>query len=189
MPPPVIDQSRSSPGSLATRPLAGPVTLRHHKPIEPKFTLLDFTKQTMRTPASIGAIAPSSRSVAKSVVALANLNKARTVVELGSGTGVFTEQIINNLVADTTFFALELNQVFVQATKTRCPQAQVYHDTAQSIRQYLNKHDVDQCDCIVSSLPWTIFEPIDQDILLEMLSSVLAPGGCFISIVLSLIHI
>ena len=183
MPPPVIDQSRSSPGSLATRPLAGPVTLRHHKPIEPKFTLLDFTKQTMRTPASIGAIAPSSRSVAKSVVALANLNKAKTVVELGSGTGVFTEQIIDNLGVDTTFFALELNQVFVQATKTRCPQVQVYHDTAQSIRQYLNKHDVDQCDCIVSSLPWTMFEPIDQDILLEMLSSVLAPGGCFVSIV------
>ncbi len=183
MPPPVIDQSPSSPGSLATRPLAGPVTLRHHKPIEPKFTLLDFAKQTMRTPASIGAIAPSSRSVAKSVVALANLNKAKTVVELGSGTGVFTEQIINNLAVDSTFFALELNQVFVQATKSRCPQAQVYHDTAQSIRKYLNKHDVDQCDCIVSSLPWTMFEPFDQDILLEMLSSVLAPGGCFVSIV------
>ena len=62
MPPPVIDQSRSSQGPLATEPLA---TLRHHKLIEPKFTLLDFTKQTMRTPASIGAIAPSSRSVAQ----------------------------------------------------------------------------------------------------------------------------
>jgi len=105
------------------------------------------------------------------------------VVELGPGTGVFTEQIVNKLGSNSTFFALELNKVFVKATKNRCPQAEVYHDTAQSIKHYLNKHNVDQCDCIVSSLPWTIFEPDDQNILLETLSSVLAPGGSFVSIV------
>lgn len=183
MPPPVIDHSQSAPGSLATRSLPGQTTCRQPASITRKFSLLDFTRQTLKTPASIGAIAPSSKYVAKSVVSLANLDQARTVVELGPGTGVFTEQIVSMLGRDTTFFALELNQVFVQATKKRCPQAQVYHDTAQSIEQYLNKHDVDQCDCIVSSLPWTIFDPVEQDRLLEMLSSVLAPGGCFVSIV------
>ncbi len=181
MPPPVIDQSRTAPGSITHRPLAGQSKVRQK--IEPKFNLLDFARQTMKTPGSIGAIAPSSKYVANSVMSLANLDNAKTVVELGPGTGVFTEQIIKKIGSDTTFFALELNKVFVQATKDRCPQAEVYHDTAQSIRHYLNKHEADHCDCIVSSLPWTIFDPEDQNILLETLSSVLAPGGSFVSIV------
>jgi len=181
MPPPVIDQSQSAPGSITPRPLTGQTITRSK--IEPKFKLLDFARQTLKSPASIGAIAPSSKYVANSVMSLANLEDAKTVVELGPGTGVFTEQIVSRLDSDTTFFALELNKVFVNATKDRCPQAEVYHDTAQSIRHYLNKHDVDQCDCIVSSLPWTIFDPIEQNVLLEILSSVLAPGGSFVSIV------
>ena len=181
MPPPVVDQSRSAPGTLAPNPLTRQSMGRCV--IRPKFNLLDFAKQTLKTPTSIGAIAPSSRHVANTVVSLANLHTAKTVVELGPGSGVFTEQIVSRLDTDSVFFAVELNQVFVQATRNRCPKAQVYHDTAQSIKKYLNKHNVDSCDCIVSSLPWTIFEPAQQDALLDTLSSVLAPGGCFVSIV------
>jgi len=183
MPPPVIDQSQTAAGSLGSRPLQAQATPIRTPLKTPRFNLLDFARQTLKTPASIGAIAPSSRFVANSVISLANIEAAKTVVELGPGNGVFTEQIIKKLGSNTTFFALELNQVFVQATKDRCPQAQVYHDTAQSIIRYLHKHDVDQCDRIVSSLPWTIFEPADQDMLLDTLSSVLAPGGYFVSIV------
>jgi phospholipid N-methyltransferase len=137
----------------------------------------------LKSPNSTGAIAPSSRFVANSVVSLANLESAKTVVELGPGTGVFTEQIFNRLNPDSTFFALELNDAFVQATRDRCPQAEVFHDTAMSIGHYLSMYDAEQCDCIISSLPWTIFEPADQDRLLQTLSSVLAPGGRFVSIV------
>jgi len=179
MPPPVIDQSQSAQHSLAPRPLSRPPV----HPLQPKFNIVDFTKQTLKTPASVGAIAPSSRFLADKVVNLANLHAAKTVVELGPGTGVFTEKIISKLNTDTTFFAIELNQVFVQATRDRCPNAQVYHDTAQSIKEYLHKYNLDSCDSIISSLPWTIFEPAQQHMMLDTLSSVLAPGGCFISIV------
>ena len=181
MPPPVIDQPQTTPGSITPTRLPGQPNIRSK--IEPKFNLLDFARQTIKTPTSIGAIAPSSKYVANNVVSLANLEGADTVVELGPGTGVFTEQIVSRLDSSSTFFALELNKVFVKATKARCPQAEVYHDTAQSIRHYLNQHNVDQCDCIISSLPWTIFNPAEQNTLLETLSSVLAPGGNFLSIV------
>lgn len=193
MPPPVVDQSQTAAGSLSPRALAHPAMARQRTTVqrasrrparaESRFNLLDFARQTIKTPATIGAIAPSSKYVARRVVSVANLTAAKTVVELGSGTGVFTEQIVQKLRGDSTFFALELNQAFVQATKNRCPEVPVYHDSAQSIENYLHQHGTSHCDCIISSLPWTIFEPAEQEKLLQTLSSTLAPGGCFVSIV------
>ena len=117
------------------------------------------------------------------VIDLANLSDACTVVELGPGTGVFTEQIQKQLAKDATFFALELNKSFVEATKKRCPEATVYHDSAEQLQKYLLKHNHQRCDRIICSLPWTIFENAEQDRLLDTIATALKPGGKFISIV------
>ncbi len=152
-------------------------------PSEKKFRLINFAKESLKRPSLTGAIAPSSSFVAKRVVELANLNDAKTVVELGPGTGVFTEQIIRTISPDTNFFAIEVNEAFVDATRNRCPQARVYHDSAARLSHYLNANSYGLCDCIVTSLPWTIFDAPEQDQLLEAISACLKPGGRFISIV------
>lgn len=181
MPPPVIEPSQTAPGAIA--PSAGRAAIRRRPAVKPTFNLINFARQTLKQPTSTGAIAPSSRFVANSVIAHANLDAAQSVVELGPGTGVFTEQIEKQLRGEATFFALELNPAFVRATRNRCPYTTVYHDSAHNIERYLNRHNLSQCDCIISSLPWTIFDPAEQDRLLRILSEVLAPGGRFVSIV------
>lgn len=148
-----------------------------------KFSYSDFAKQLASAPGTIGAIAPSSASLARKVVQQTNLNTAKTVVELGPGTGVFTEQIIRNLSADALFFSIELNQAFVAATKDRCPSARVYHDAASSLPQWLEKNNRSHADCIVSSLPWTLFDDVAQDEILMAIKESLAPGGVFVSII------
>ena len=148
-----------------------------------KFKLLNFARESIREPASTGAVAPSSRFVVEKVIDLADLSSAGTVVELGPGTGVFTARIQRQLKQDATFFALELNKSFVDATRKRCPSATVYHDSAEQLQKYLLKHNHQQCDRIICSLPWTIFENAEQDRLLDTIASSLKPGGKFIFIV------
>ncbi len=148
-----------------------------------RFSYADFAKQLAQEPLSTGAIAPSSQLLARQVVQQAALSEAKTVVELGPGTGVFTEQIIKRLSHDASFFAIELNPTFVEATKNRCPTARVYHDAATSLPEYLQKNDRLHADCIVSSLPWTIFDEEEQDQILNAISDSLKPGGVFISII------
>lgn len=137
----------------------------------------------LQRPQTTGAIAPSSRIVADAVTHLIDFDSARTVVELGPGTGVFTEQLLPNLHSDTTFFALEINPTFAEATRKRCPHARVYTDSAASIPSYLRANHRDSADYIVSSLPWTIFDETEQLQLMETVADSLAPGGVFISIV------
>ena len=126
-----------------------------------------FLKQFIKHPRKTGAIAASSKHLARKIVATASLPRARVVVELGPGTGVFTELILQHLPRGAVFFALELNSGFVAETRKRCPSATVYHDSAAHIKKYLRQHGAEQCDCIISSLPWGVFEKRLQIELLE----------------------
>ena len=164
---------------------------------------LEVIRQFALQPLSTGAVAPSSRTLATRLTGMVDLYNAQTVVELGPGTGVFTEEIQKNISRQTDFFALEVNPAFVAATKQRCPGVKVYQDEARNLPVYLrdtrqvNETDTlpeqnpdetsptsnGRADCIISSLPWTIFNEAEQDTLLDTISASLRKGGTFISIV------
>ena len=95
-----------------------------------KFSIFEYLRQFLVYPRRTGAIAPSCEEISDLITDTAQLHKAKTVIELGSGTGVFTEKILDKISGDTTFFALEINPKFVEATKERCPDAIVYLDSA-----------------------------------------------------------
>lgn len=147
------------------------------------FSHAAFAKQFARQPLSTGAIAPSSKRLARHVAQLAYLEKAETVVELGPGTGVFTEQITHLLSDKSLFFAIELNKNFVHATNRRCPHVSVYHDEAASLPVYLQQNNRTYADRVICSLPWTIFDEYEQDNVLTTITDSLKPGGVFISII------
>lgn len=140
-----------------------------------------FIKQFIKQPGKTGAIAASSRHLVKLMMDTADIESAKAVVELGPGTGVFTQEILKRLRKDAIFFALELNQEFVTETRRRCPHAIVYHDSAAHIGKYLRQHGTDKCDCIISSLPWSAFDRKLQAELLTAAVDSLAPGGEFLT--------
>ena len=136
-----------------------------------------YIKQFLRDPKSTGSIAPSNEELSELVTETARLGEMGTVVELGSGTGVFTEKILEKKNPETLFFAIEINPEFCEATKSRCPSATVYKDSAENMKKYLEQHGKDSCDCIISSLPWAVFDHGTQDRLLDVIWDVLRPGG------------
>ena len=137
--------------------------------------------QFVRKPMSVGAVAPSSWRLAELITDVAELGRASTVVEFGPGTGAFTEVILRKMQPGTTFFAIEANESFAAATRTRCPGAQVVHGSAASVRAHLESCGHASCDCIVSGLPFASFSPVLQDEILAAVVDVLAPGGRFVT--------
>lgn len=129
-----------------------------------------------------GAVSSCSEEVAKVLTQRANLANSKTVVELGSGTGAITKKLVEQLSHDTLFFALELSDHFVEETKKCCPGANVYHDSAENVKKYLKQHGKDTCDCIISTLPWTLFDKELQARILDALFDVLPPGGEFLTV-------
>ena len=142
---------------------------------------IKFLTQFLIHPTKIGAIAPSNNKLCDMITDMAELSQISSVIEFGSGTGVITEKIVNKISDDTTFFAMEINETLVDATKKRCPDATVYQSSASNAKKYLEMHGEQGCDRIISSLPWSTFNDELQDDLMETIMDVLNPGGKFLT--------
>jgi phospholipid N-methyltransferase len=111
----------------------------------------------------------------------ARLVDATTVLELGPGTGIVTERILEELPAGARFLALEINPAFAAATRRRCPGAQVEVDDAANARRHLETMGQTHFDAVLSGLPWASFTAPHQDRLLGAIHDVLRPGGRFVT--------
>ncbi|MBI5002271.1 methyltransferase domain-containing protein [Candidatus Woesearchaeota archaeon] len=142
---------------------------------------LTFLKQSLTEPKKIGAITESSEELAEKIISIAELENVDTIVELGPGTGIFTEKIAESISPSTLFFALEVNEAFVEKTKERCPNTIIYNAGAEEICTYLSLHNKNSCDCIISSLPFASFDEETQDAIFKAIDNALAPNGQFIT--------
>jgi len=142
---------------------------------------LQFLKQFVLHPTRTGALLASSDGLAKLITDSAELEDTEVVVEFGSGSGVFTERIVQKMPESGTFFAIESNKNFVEATRARCPNVKVYHGSAANARKYLQEHGRTQCDCIICGLPWASFKQDLQDELLDVILGILKPNGRFLT--------
>ena len=140
---------------------------------------LQFFGAFLRQPGHVGAVLPSSPSLARALVAGCDLQRARLVVELGPGTGVVTKSILNRLGHGTRFFALELDEKSVRNLRRRFPGVAVYHDSAEHIRRYLKRHGQARTDCIISGLPWAAMSLRLQHRIMKQVHAALTPQGVF----------
>ena len=74
--------------------------------------LITFLNEFIKHPKHTGAIAPSSKILAKKMVDVIDFNRAKCIVELGPGTGAFTKEIIRERRRRQYFFLLKLMKYF-----------------------------------------------------------------------------
>jgi phospholipid N-methyltransferase len=103
---------------------------------------------------STAAVAPSSRFLAREMVRPLPLASAKTVVELGPGTGVMTEALLEMLPADAMVLAFEVSGTFVQhlRQKIRDPRLNVVHAGAETAGDELRRRGITRVDAALSSL-------------------------------------
>ncbi len=121
----------------------------------------------LKEPATVGALIPSSRILARAMLDLVDLKSARTVVELGPGTGAITGPILDRMDSSGLLLAMELNQQHVEQLRRQYPRAKVFSDSAQQLPKYLRRHRVSSADIIISGLPWTNMPLAVQEEILD----------------------
>jgi phospholipid N-methyltransferase len=110
-------------------------------------------------PRRVGAVWPTSRWAVQDLLDMGDLSGARTVVEFGVGTGVYTEEILKRLHPEGTFLAFEIEPDLASAVAARLkdPRLHVIY--------------------IVSSVPFTSLPADVRQNLLEAARGALAPDG------------
>ncbi|HLL38412.1 MAG TPA: methyltransferase domain-containing protein [Rubrobacteraceae bacterium] len=140
-----------------------------------------FFRSFLANPRQVGAILPTSRRAVRDMLDMADFARARTVVELGAGTGVYTEEVLKRLHPDARFFAFEVDSDLIATLNERVEDRRLHvvNDSAENVGAYL---DDDKVDIIVSGLPFTSLpEPVKRNIFVEM-SRVLSPDGVMVAI-------
>ena len=127
----------------------------------------------------IGAIAPSSRRLAESMIPPVNLKSAQVVVELGAGTGAVTHPLRQRVGHRTNLIVLELHHGAADKLRQRFRDLQIISDSAENLRHHLNRLGHRSADCIISGLPWGSMSGDLQDRILEAVLVSLKPGGVF----------
>lgn len=138
-----------------------------------------FLGQFLRSPATVGAFAPSSQRLAAAVCAPVPERGEPTVVELGPGTGPFTAEIQRRLGGRGHHLAVELNERMAGLLAERFPAVDVVQGDAAELPRLLADRGLGQADVVVSGLPWAAFPRALQHALLGAVTSVMSHAGAF----------
>ena len=145
---------------------------------------LKFMFQYISKPRTVGAILPSSKYLAKKMVAQVDFDKISNIFEFGPGTGVFTDEILKKRKPETKLFLLERNPDFAKQLVKKYENTQyvtVINDTADQIGKYLGMYSIPKADCIISGLPFASLPPEISENILKESKKHLANGGKFIT--------
>jgi len=107
---------------------------------------------------------------------MGDLHRARTIVEFGIGTGVYTEEVLKRLNPDAVFLAFEIDPNLASAVAARLKDTRlrVINDSAENVEAYLEGA---KADIIVSSLPFTSLPAGVRRNILDAARRALAPAG------------
>ncbi|PEA52849.1 SAM-dependent methyltransferase [Bacillus pseudomycoides] len=153
--------------------------------------LFTFLMEFIKHPKHIGAIAPSSKILAKKMVDAIDFRNAKYIVELGAGTGVFTREIMKRKQKHTMFILIEINEVFVRDLQKQFggdPSVFVIHGSAENMQTYMRKLQIDEVDYVLSGLPFTSLPMEVSSRILSNVAEVLQAQGEFITFQYSLVR-
>lgn len=131
---------------------------------------------------------PSSRFLAAKMLNHIPIKEAKVVVELGPGTGVFTEKILKMLGQNTQFIVIELNDDFFNSLQSKLhhPNLHLRHGSADQIGKYLKELGFEKADLIISSLPLANFPSELRKNVIETAKNCLDDQGKFVQFQYSL---
>ncbi|HSY54731.1 MAG TPA: methyltransferase domain-containing protein [Opitutaceae bacterium] len=155
------------PASSANTPAPSPAEYWH------------FISAFLRRPMTVGAVAPSSPALARAMVPPVDLKSAQIVVELGAGTGAITHAIRQRIGHATELAAFELHPDATECLRKKFPGIHVIHDTAENLRQHLDRLGHRHADSIISGLPWSTMSDQLQGRILDAVLASLHPEGVF----------
>jgi phosphatidylethanolamine/phosphatidyl-N-methylethanolamine N-methyltransferase len=136
-----------------------------------------FWRRYLRRPLGIGAIAPSSGSLARAMVVALAPAPSETVVELGPGTGVFTHALLEAGVDRERLILFEFDSEFARHLRMILPGVEVIEADARKLPDILHRRGLSGTPKLLSGLPLrSMPDPVRNEIGRAMRAALL-PGG------------
>lgn len=155
---------------------------RMNETVQQVSDLRAFAGVALRRQGVVGAVAPSSRSLARALTAVVPTTGPAVVVELGPGTGAISEAIRERLAPGSRQLAVEVDPGMVAHLRRARPWLDVLQGDAARLGALLGERGVSRVDAVVSTLPWTLFPEDVQESILGEVGRVLRPTGAFTTV-------
>ena len=116
-----------------------------------------FLVNFIRHPLRNASVVPSSRVASRRMFTGVDLSSLRYVVELGPGTGVFTQELYERLHPDAQVLVIELDAGYVAALKSRFgDRFDIVQASAADLKALLRSRNWPSVDLVVSGLPFVL---------------------------------
>lgn len=139
---------------------------------------LRFIRSWLEQPLATGAVAPSSKALARTMAGYVDCRLDGPVVELGSGTGAVTEALVEHGVEVSRLVLIEFNPEFCRLLRARYPEAVVMQGDAYALQRLLR--DFAPAAAVVSGLPLMTKPFRLRNKLIADALDLMAPGAPFI---------
>lgn len=114
-----------------------------------------FLRKFLVSPSKIGSVTPSSKFLTKKMLGKIPWSSLESIVELGAGTGVFTEYIAQHKNKNCKAIIFEQDTMMRNHLEKQFPEL-FFAAQAENLNYILKKFDLSQVDCIISGLPFAL---------------------------------
>lgn len=132
-----------------------------------------FLSEIARAPRQMGTVWPSSPALAEAMARWLPTSATAPVVELGPGTGIVTEKLLEAGWPEERLIAVEKSERMAGYLQHRFPRARIHQGDALQLARLLGDQKVAG---VFSSLPLKVFTPQEAEQLTRQIESVLLPG-------------
>jgi phospholipid N-methyltransferase len=137
----------------------------------------------LKDPKGVAALLPTSAPVVERLASWVAPEKANLIIEYGPGSGVLTRRLLERLAPGGRLLGIERNADLAArlASTLGDPRLAVVDDTAQSVRQIVQRLSLPPADYVVSGIPFFWFDPATALDIVTQTHDVLRSGGSFIT--------
>ncbi len=139
-----------------------------------------FLRKYLQSPMGIGAVVPSSQKLALQMVKMLGAKPDEVVVELGPGTGIFTQALLTSGVRPQNLILVEFDLEFVEYLRRAFPLVRVLQGDASQLLTLLNGVDDRPVYRVLSGIPLRSMKPVIRAAIAQAISEVLQPGGVLV---------
>jgi phosphatidylethanolamine/phosphatidyl-N-methylethanolamine N-methyltransferase len=144
---------------------------------------LVFLRGFLAQPRQVASIVPSSAVLGRRLAVAAGSARARTIVELGPGTGGTTRALLRAARPEARLLLVELSPMFHLRLRRAIddPRVALQFGSAEHLERFLDERRLPPPDAVLSGIPFSTIAADTADRIAAAIARCLAPGGRFVA--------
>lgn len=136
-----------------------------------------FFKTWVSSPLKMGAVSPTSRALARLMVQIAAPDPNEYTLELGPGTGIVTEALVEYGIPQERIVAVEYDKDFSKLLRERFPKANIINGDALDLDKTLGAFNQTTFSAVLSGVPLLTLPKAKRIAYVEAALDRVRPGG------------